>query len=359
MRKRTYVTIMAGGIGSRFWPWSRQEKPKQFIDVLGTGRSLLQMTFDRFAAKFSTEDIFVITNANYVKEVREQLPEIGDWQIIGEPLRKNTAPCIAYTAFKFAAHDPDGLMVVSPADHLIVETDIFHSIIDKACDFASENDALLTLGIQPTRPDTGYGYIQYHQSNGEVKKVKTFTEKPTAEIAQSFLDSGDFLWNSGIFVWSFNSIKKAIKEHIPEIYDIFDDGKEKFHTEKEAAFLQESFQLCPNLSVDYGILEPAKNVHVIPSKFTWSDLGTWQSLFVNSDKNNDGNALLGTDIIARETTNSLVLSDINKKVVVLQNIDNLIVVDTKDALLIADKDNEQKIKQALSELNARKLDEYL
>lgn len=350
---------MAGGIGSRFWPLSRRAKPKQFLDVLGIGRTLLQMTYDRFASKYEPEDIFIITNELYVDLVREQLPELGDWQIIGEPLRKNTAPCIAYCAFKFASHDPDGLMIVSPADHLITDIEEFHDVVDRAREFASNQDSLVTLGIEPTRPDTGYGYIQHLESAEEVKKVKTFTEKPNLELAKTFVASGDFLWNSGIFIWSFSSLMSAVQQHIPAIYDIFKDGDGKYHSPDEKSFLKQAYALCPNLSVDHGILERADNVYVIPSRFNWSDLGTWESLYVNSEKDDNGNVVLGCKAVLRNVKNCLILSDNPEKVIVLQDLENMFAVDSGDSLLISDRNAEQEVKKSLAEFPNRRLDNYL
>lgn len=359
MSSKTYVTIMAGGIGSRFWPLSRADKPKQFLDVLGVGKSLLQLTVDRFATQFPRENIFIVTNANYVEEVHQQLPDFKSGQVIAEPLRKNTAPCIAYSAFKFADLDPDGIMIVAPADHLILETDMFNHILNTGIDFVQENEALLTLGIQPTRPDTGYGYIQYHDDNGSVKKVKTFTEKPNVELAKTFLASGDFLWNAGIFIWSISALIDGLKSHLPDLYEIFKDGEGIYNTERETEFLAQAFRLCPNISIDYGLMERASNVHVIPSRFSWSDLGTWASLYNNKVKDAQNNVTSKGQVHLKETEGCMVYVEGNKKLLLLQNVKDLIVIDTDDVLLVCDRNQEQKIKTAVTELSNKGLDKYL
>ena len=266
---------MAGGIGSRFWPKSRVENPKQFLDILGVGKSLLQMTYDRFLKVIPPENIFIVTNENYIPLVKEQIPSLDDNQILGEPLRRNTAPCVAYASYKIQELNPDARIIIAPSDHLITEEDKFLKVIDSSLNFLNDHDSLLTIGIKPSRPDTGYGYIQYVESTKEdaFYKVKTFTEKPNLELAKTFILSGDFLWNSGIFIWKASSIVEAFTEYLSEIAEIFVEGKGKYNTEEEAAFIQTAYSQCTDISIDYGIMEKANNVWVIPSSFGWSDLG--------------------------------------------------------------------------------------
>lgn len=359
MSRKTYVTIMAGGIGSRFWPLSRADKPKQFLDVLGVGKSLLQLTVDRFATKFPLENIFIVTNSAYVEEVQQQIPSLKPEQIIAEPLRKNTAPCIAYSAFKFADLDPEGVMIVAPADHLILETDMFNQVLKTGIEFVEEKNALLTLGIQPTRPDTGYGYIQYHDDDDAVKKVKTFTEKPKVELAKTFLASGDFLWNAGIFIWSIRALIDGLEEHLPDLYEIFKDGEGSYNTEAETQFLDKAFRLCPNISIDNGLMERASNVYVIPSRFSWSDLGTWASLYNNKVKDPNQNVTSKGQVHLKDTEGCMVYVQGDKKLLLLQSVKDLIVIDTEDVLLVCDRDEEQKIKTAVTDLSNKGLSDYI
>ncbi len=349
---------MAGGIGSRFWPLSRANKPKQFLDVLGIGKSLLQLTVDRFLTQFPKENIFILTNSMYVDETLKQLPMLSPEQVVAEPLRKNTAPCIAYGAFKFAQLDPDGVMIVAPADHLILETDMFNAVLKQGVEHASTNDALLTIGIQPTHPNTGYGYIQFLDNERSIKPVKTFTEKPNKELAETFIQSGDFLWNAGIFIWSVKSIIQAFKEHLPDIFEIFNDGKAVYNTANELEFLKEAFRLCPNISIDYGIMERASNVHVIPSRFSWSDLGTWASLYNNKVKDGNENVALG-EVQFRESNGCLAYVQNDKKLLLAQSVEDLIIIDTEDVLLVCKKEDEQKVKEAVSDLSNKGYDQYL
>lgn len=351
---------MAGGIGSRFWPKSRMAFPKQFIDIMGTGRSLIQMTYSRFEGVCPPENIYVVTNESYSGLVKEHLPELSDDQIIKEPLRRNTAPCVAYAAHKIMAKNPDARMVVSPSDHFVERVDIFREMMLKCLDFSGGHDALLTLGIVPTRPDTGYGYIQYieDQNKDRIYKVKTFTEKPTLEIANEFLNSGDFLWNSGIFTWSAKSIYNAFEKLEPEMHEIFAEGKEYYNTDKEYAFIKKAYTQCTNESIDYAIMEKSDNVYVLPADFGWSDLGTWQSLYDKYEKDYLGNAVHGENVIIRDAANSMVMVPDNK-LVVLQGLDGYCVIDTGDALLICQKEKEQEIKEITAEVKKLKGDKYL
>lgn len=355
-----FAAIMAGGIGSRFWPMSRESHPKQFIDILGTGQTLLQTTFERFKRICPAENIYVLTNERYRSLVQEQLPEIVDSNILGEPLRKNTAPTIAYFSEKVAKIDPTANTIVAPSDHLVLQEDRFVEEVKKGLAFTESRDALVTLGIKPSRPDTGYGYIQYLEDKNHdgLYKVKTFTEKPNLKLAKTFVDSGDFLWNSGIFIWNVQSIIKAFSRHLPDVYEIFEEGRRYYNTPKEKAFIQGAFSQCSNISIDYGVMEKADNVYVIPSDFGWSDLGTWASLYANQDHDSKGNAITGKRVMIEESTDCIVHAP-DDKLVVLQGLKNFVVVDTADALLIYRKDKEQNLKQVVVEIKRRKEDKYL
>src|SRR6187549_2057776 len=261
MNNNLYVVLMAGGIGTRFWPYSRNSKPKQFLDVLGIGKTLLQSTFDRFLPICPAENIFVVTHEEHACIVKEQLPEIGEDQILAEPMRKNTAACIAYASYKIVQRNPDAVIVVSPSDHLIMKEDEFQDIIKKAADQAKSQDKLITLGITPSRPETGYGYIQYHTEKSFAKKVKTFTEKPELSLAKKFLESGDFVWNSGIFIWGVQAIMREIHQHLPEMAEVFDEIRNKLGTSEEKDAIHTAYPQCKSISIDYGIMEKAKNVY--------------------------------------------------------------------------------------------------
>lgn len=355
-----YVTIMAGGVGSRFWPKSRVHYPKQFLDILNTGKSLIQWTYERFSAFIPTENIYVVTSEEYVPIVSEQLPELQKQNILAEPSRKNTAPCIAYISFKILQKDPDASMIIAPADHLILDTETFTHISNKALDFAKHIKALVTLGIKPTHPNTGYGYIQYETQPvaNQIYKVKTFTEKPNLELAQTFLASGDFLWNAGIFVWKVQTIINAFEKYLIEFYEVFAAEKKHFNTSQEKTALERIYTQCTNLSIDFGIMEKAENVYVIPAAFGWSDLGTWSSAYDNLEKDYLGNAVAGDKVLVIDATNCMVHIP-DGKLLVLQGLDNHIVVDTTDALLICKKDKEQEIKEYVAEVKRNNGDKYL
>ncbi len=358
--KDHYVAIMAGGIGSRFWPKSRTALPKQFLDILGIGKTLIQLTYQRFAQIVPEENIYVVTHEQYTDIVKEQLPKLSDNQILSEPMRKNTAPCVAYISFKIREINPYASMVVAPSDHLVLKEDVFADVVRKGLHFVDESDSLVTLGIVPTRPDTGYGYIQFidtHRS-GDIYKVKTFTEKPNLELAKSFLKSGDFLWNSGIFVWNIRTILSGFKKELPEIYEAFDDGRGKYHKPEEKPFIAHAYSLCKNISIDYGIMEKADNVFVIPADIGWSDLGTWQSLYEKYDKDEHGNAISGKDVLVFDSKENMVMAP-DGKLVVLQGLENYCVIDTADALLICRRDKEQEIKQINTEIKRVKGEKYL
>lgn len=352
---------MAGGIGSRFWPESRTKHPKQFLDILGTGRSLIQWTYHRFKNICPKENIYFITNQAYIATLKEQIPEISDENIISEPSRKNTAPCAAYFAHKMMSLNPKANIILSPADHLIMDERAFERTCYDALDFVSKNDALLTLGVKPTRPDTGYGYIQYETDDNSVEKVyrvKTFTEKPSLDLARTFLKSGDFLWNSGIFVWNVNTIMAELEKHLPEMHEVFMQAKDVYNTPKEAEVIAELYSQCTNISIDYGIMEKAKNVYVIPSYFGWCDLGTWESAYENSERDYLGNAVYGDNVMVIDATECMIKAP-DKKLVVLQGLEQFIVIDTADVLLICERSREQQIKEYVAEVKRNKGDKFL
>ncbi len=358
--KNHYVAIMAGGIGSRFWPMSRTAYPKQFLDVLHTGKTLVQWTYDRYAKFIPAENIFIVTSDEYVDIVKEQLPLLPVANILAEPSKKNTAPCIAYVSFKLAQINPEAKFIVAPSDHLILEEDRFQDIALQALDFVDHIKALVTLGIKPTHPNTGYGYIQYEElevTKG-MYKVKTFTEKPDLEIAKSFLASGDFLWNAGIFAWKANSILAAFEKYQPEMYELFDQEKMHFNTPEEANAIQRIYPQCTNISIDIAIMEKANNVYVMPSSFGWSDLGTWNSAYENMEKDYLGNAVASDNVIVIDATKCMVNAP-KDKLVVLQGLDDFIVVDTKDVLLICHKEKEQSIKEYVAEVKRNKGEKYI
>jgi len=360
MNKHHYVVIMAGGIGSRFWPMSRQDYPKQFLDILNTGTTLIQGTFERFASFIPLENIYVVTSQEYAEIVHEQLPLLPKSNILGEPSRKNTAPCIAYISFKLQQADPKASLIVAPSDHLILDKKGFTKVCLEALSFVNKHNAFITLGIKPTYANTGYGYIQHeqHSVTDNVYKVKTFTEKPNRELARTFLASGDFLWNAGIFVWQVKNIIQAFEKHLPEMYDVFSADKDKFNTAAEKAALEHIYPLCTNISIDFGIMEKADNVYIIPSSFGWSDLGTWNSAYENLDKDYLDNAVAGDNVVVIDATRSMVHVP-NEKLVVLQGLDDFIVVDTADVLLICKRDKEQEIKEYVAEVKRNKGDQYL
>lgn len=353
--KNNYALIMAGGIGSRFWPISRTAHPKQFIDILGTGKTLIQQTYERFLKIVPKENIFILTNETYAALVREQIPLLDESQIIGEPIMRNTAPCIAYGCHKIRKLNPDALIVVAPSDHLIVDTEEFVKSINKSLDTASKHDCLITLGIKPSRPDTGYGYIQFNTKKIEddFYMVKTFTEKPSAELAGTFVQSGDFLWNAGIFVWSVKNILRSFEKHLPEMNDIFNEGESLYNTDKEREFIQSAFSQCTNISIDYGIMEKADNVYVLPSEFGWSDLGTWASVYDLSEKDYVGNAVIPSERVIMYDSSNCMVKVPKEKLVVLQGLHDFIVVEDNNTLLICPRDQEQEIKQIVADVKQR------
>lgn len=344
-KNHTYVAIMAGGVGSRFWPGSREARPKQFLDMLGVGKSLLRLTFERFLPICPASNIFIVTNAAYKSLIKEQIPEITDNQILCEPSRNNTAPCVAYTSFKLAALDPEANFVIAPSDHIVLKENAFLEKIQLALSFAAANDALVTLGIQPSRPDTGYGYIQMeNEAASGIFKVKRFAEKPDLETAKQFMASGEYLWNAGIFVWNVRSILSAFENLSPDIFSILQQGNGLWNTPREQDFIDKNYPTTPNISVDFAIMEKAKNVFTVPAEFGWSDLGTWASLYEECPKDERGNVLQGDKILALDVADCLVRTP-KGKLVVLKDLRDYIVVDEGDALLVYPKSKEQEIKQ--------------
>lgn len=357
-----YVIIMAGGVGSRFWPLSRLEKPKQFLDILGSGETLIQQTYRRFKSICPEKNIFVVTSADHKELVTEQLG-IDPERILSEPLRRNTAPCIAYGTFRIKCENPEAVIAVTPSDHLILKEKEFCKVMGKAYEFAENNKALLTLGIKPDKPETGYGYIQANEKKrvdgfDKLLKVKTFTEKPDIDLARVFLKSGDFYWNSGIFIWKIDAILEALEKYLPDIFSAFDEGRDQFRTEKEENFIAQTYAACGSISIDYGIMEKADNVFVLCADVGWSDLGTWSSLYEQTPVDKNGNAILKGTIFSYENSGNIINIP-SGKVAVLQGLTDYIVVNTDDVLLIVKKEEEQNIKQYLDAVKKKTKDRYL
>lgn len=347
MNKNYYAVIMAGGVGSRFWPMSTAQFPKQFHDMLGTGSTLIQKTVGRFEKIIPSENILIATNKKYEKLVFEQLPRITPKQLLLEPAMRNTAPCILYSAFKIYNENPEGILIIAPSDHWIEDEHEFLNNVQTAFNFCAENDALLTLGIKPSEPNTGYGYIKFSASENAIKKVTDFTEKPDLETAEQFLKSGDYLWNAGIFVWSAKSILKAFETHLPEMYALFSKGENLYNTALETQFIETNYAFSKNISIDFGIMEKAENVYILPVEFGWNDLGTWGSLYNKLTKDEDQNATLGGNVIYRDSKNNIVRTQSGKRVVI-QGLNDFIVIEKDDVILICPKNKEQEIKQITS-----------
>lgn len=354
---------MAGGVGSRFWPMSRTAHPKQFMDILGTGETLLQQTYNRFLKLCPKENIYIVTNESYVGLVNEQIKGIDSKNILSEPARKNTAPCVAYACYKIAQLNPDALTVIAPSDHLITKEDTFVKAIKACYAKAAAEDCLVTLGINPSRPDTGYGYIQFVESeikekDSRIKRVKTFTEKPDLEMAKFFLQSGDFLWNSGIFIWSVKSVIKAFEKHCSDMDAIFKEGNSVYNTPQESEFIAKAYTNCKNISIDYAIMEKADNVYVRSSIIGWSDLGTWGSLYEHIKQDDHQNAIVGKNVMAYDSKNCIV--NVPKdKLVILQGLDDYIVVESDGILLICKKEDEQQIRTFVNDVKVTKGDKFV
>lgn len=360
MNTNNYAVIMAGGIGSRFWPMSRTSYPKQFLDILNTGRTLLQSTYDRFSKIVPVENIYIVTAQDYSSIVKEQLPELPYENIIGEPDRKNTAPCIALMALKIRKLNSHANLIVAPSDHLIENENLFIANCNTALEYTANHNALLTLGIRPAYANTGYGYIQFAESDDqkEIFKVKRFTEKPDKKTAIQFLKDGSYLWNSGIFFWKAENIINSFRTLMPEMFNVFACGLADLNTDREDDAIQHIYRHCPSLSVDYGILEKAENVFVIPAEFTWNDLGTWNSAWENSSKDDDSNAIGGDNTMVIDSKGCIVHST-DKKLVLVGGVHDLIIVNTPEALLVCNKENEQQIKEYLSVVKETKGEMYL
>jgi len=358
-----YCIIMAGGVGARFWPLSRTSHPKQFIDILGTGETLIRQTFNRFARILPAENIYIVTNESYFDLVMRQIPEMKPEQVLLEPSRRNTAPCIAYANYRILQRDPEAKIVVAPSDHIIMKEEIFLENIKTALRAASGNDWLLTLGIRPSRPDTGYGYIQFVEGNvyppdPHLCKVKTFTEKPNHELAVTFLKCGYFIWNSGIFIWSLKSIMKAFKQYLPDVDILFEKGMDKLGTPAEKGFIADTYAICKSISIDYGVMEKATNVYVLAVDFGWSDLGTWGSLYDNRCKDEHGNSVVGKNVMIYDSDNCIVNMP-DDKVVGLEGLNDYIVVESDNTLLVCKKSDEQQIRQFVNNVLLEKGEKYV
>ncbi|WP_447640603.1 MULTISPECIES: mannose-1-phosphate guanylyltransferase [Chitinophagaceae] len=354
MNKDHYVLILAGGIGSRLWPKSKLSLPKQFLDILHVGKTFLQATYERFLPFIPKENIYVITNKDYLSIVKEQLPDVHAENILSEPSRKNTAPCVAYISFKLLHRNPNANIIVSPSDQIILDKQGFEEAATKALNFSDRKNAFVTLGIKPLYPNTNYGYIQRAQYEVEpqIYKVKTFTEKPPLEMAQTFIDSGDFLWNTGLFVWKASEILKEFEKYQPEMYEAFADAKDLFDQDKEVQALEAVYALCTNLSLDLAIMEKSENVYIIPGEFGWSDLGTWNNIYEHAEKDYLGSALSGDKILNIDSTKSIINAP-DSKLVVIQGLDDHIVIDTDDVLLICKRDKEKELKEYIAEVRKK------
>lgn len=350
---------MSGGVGSRFWPYSRKEMPKQFLDFFGTGRSLLQQTFDRFKKIIPVENIFIVTNEIYFDLVQSQLPNIKPNQILLEPTRRNTAPCIAWASYHIRALNPNANIVVAPSDHLILKETEFLEAIDKGLEYVSENNNLLTLGITPNRPETGYGYIQIADKiTDNLYKVKTFTEKPQLELAKVFVESGEFYWNSGIFMWNVNSIISSIEHHLPEVSSKLEVGHAVYGTDKEKQFISEAFPACPNVSIDFGIMEKAENVYVSLGDFGWSDLGTWSSLYDLSEKDENNNVTVKGESLTYNSSNNIVVLP-EGKLAIIEGLNNYLIAESDNVLIICNKDDEQGFRKYVSDTQQKFGEKYI
>ena len=351
MNKNLFVVLMAGGAGTRFWPYSRNSRPKQFLDVLGIGKTLLQATYARFLPLCPKENILVVTHEEHMTLTQEQLPDMEVKNILTETMRKNTAPCIIYASLKIYKQNPDAVIVVSPSDHLILDEAEFQQTIRSCFEQAKNQDKLVTLGIKPIRPETGYGYIQYIDGKPALKKVKTFTEKPELSLAKKFIDSGDFVWNAGIFVWGVKAILEAFRKHLPEMTEVFEEAAIRFNTEQERTALQAAYSQTKSISIDYGIMEKADNVYVWLSTFAWSDLGSWSSLYDNSTKDANNNAISAETLIY-ETRNSVIKGP-KDKLIVVQGLNGFLVGAFDNVVIVCEKDKEELFRKIVNDLKNR------
>ena len=351
---------MAGGIGSRFWPMSRASKPKQFLDILGTGKTFLRATYERFNAIVPAENFLVVTNAAYKDTVLEQLPEFNPDQVLSEPIGRNTAPCVAYAAFRLNAIDPDSMMIVTPSDHYIADEKRFRNVIGECVDFIGDGDAMMTIGIRPDHPNTGYGYIQVDGACKDpegICKVKTFTEKPDLEMAKVFLSSGEFFWNSGIFIWNTRTIRTAIRELLPEMYGLFNSVAQDYNTPYETASIKKIYPECKSVSIDIGVMEKADNVWVNCTEFGWSDIGTWNALYEHSHKDGNGNVSSGDNVLVN--TSNCIIKTSADKLVMIDGLENYIVVENGNVLMICPRSNEQTIKAYIDEVRFKYGDKFI
>jgi mannose-1-phosphate guanylyltransferase len=349
MNENLFVVLMAGGVGVRFWPYSRNTKPKQFLDVLGTGKTLLQSTYERFLPVCPKENIYVVTHEEHAHLVQEQLPELSDSQLLREPVRKNTAPCIAYASYRIREKNPNAVIVVTPSDHLILKEQEFLEIISKAADQARAQDKLITLGITPTRPETGYGYIQFIQDKKLLKKVKTFTEKPELSLAKKFLESGDFVWNSGIFVWGVQAIVEALRQHVVDIAEVFEECIPAFNTADEREAVEKAYVQCKSISIDYAVMEKANNVFVCLGNFTWSDLGSWGSIHEIAPKDASNNAVKGRALLY-ETRNSIIRTSSPDKLIVAQGLNGYLIGEFGNVIIVCEKDKEDQFRMFVNDV---------
>ncbi len=350
MNKNLFVVLMAGGVGTRFWPYSRNARPKQFLDVLGTGKTLIQSTYERFLPLCPKGNIFIVTNDDLADITKEQL-QIDEAQVLVEPMRKNTTPCIAYASYRIAKKNPDAVVVVSPADHIILNEIEFQNTVNKSVEYAMDQNKLITMGIKPIRPETGYGYIQYLSSKNQLKKVKTFTEKPALALAKKFIESGDFVWNSGIFVWGVKAIIEALEKHQPEIAEVFEEASQKFYTDQEQGVINTAYVQSKNISIDYGVMEKADNVYVWLSDFAWSDLGSWSSLYEIKEKDKDRNVIQANAMVY-ETRNSVVKGS-HDKLIVVQGLDGYLVGEFDNVVIVCQKDKEELFRRFVNDLKAK------
>jgi len=355
--QNTYVLIMAGGSGTRFWPYSRENKPKQFLDIMGIGKSLLQLTVDRFKKICNEDQIFLATNEKYRAVVKEQCPWLSDDQILFEPARRNTGPCIAYAAYKIGKKDPDVNLIIAASDHIIIQEEKFYESIDRALKIASQGEKLVTLGIEPTRPATGYGYIEYGEKQEDVFKVLKFIEKPNLETAEMFLRSGNHVWNSGMFIWSIKTIKMAFKKHMPVEASIFESLLDYYYTDQEQNELAKVYSNCENISIDYGVMEKAEDVYVVKGDFTWSDIGSWNSVYELSDKDMDGN-VVDANVLMSGNKNCIIKGSKNKLIAV-EGLENYLIADYENAILICHRENESQVKEFVDQIEKEKAEKFL
>jgi mannose-1-phosphate guanylyltransferase len=358
MNKNYYAILMAGGVGSRFWPVSTEDFPKQFHDMLGTGDTLIQKTFHRLAHLIPTENIYILTNERYNDLVLEQLPEVTQKQVVLEPAMRNTAPCILYASLKIQKENPEAVMIVAPSDHWIEDEATFSKNVEQAFEFCSKNEALMTLGIQPTFPNTGYGYIEFDKTaNNDIKAVHQFREKPDYETAKQFISRGNFLWNAGIFMWSVKTVIESFKNNQPDLFKHFEAGISAYNTPKEEEFIKAQYPLAENISVDYAIMEKSDNVFVIAAQFDWNDLGTWGSLYDKLDKTENGNAVVNARTLVEDASGNMIRTK-KDKIVVLDGLNDYIIVDKEEVLLIFPKEKEQDIKKVLKAVKDKFGEQY-